>query len=83
MRRTHGVHSSTTTLIATNIIVGYLASKDVDLDNPSDDSRAQALAILQEFASQLPKAATPRRMALSFANRYVSSFLNRALRVIN
>lgn len=46
---------------------GYLASKDVDLDNPSDDSRAQALAILQEFASQLPKAATPRRMALSFA----------------
>ncbi|KDQ22405.1 hypothetical protein PLEOSDRAFT_1109515 [Pleurotus ostreatus PC15] len=46
---------------------GYLAGKDVDLDNPSDESRAQALAILQEFASQLPKAATPRRMALSFA----------------
>lgn len=46
---------------------GYLATKDVDLDNLSSESHGQALAILQEFASQLPKAAAPRRMALSFA----------------
>ena len=47
---------------------GYLATKDVDLDNLSNESRCQALAILQEFTSQLPKAVTPRRMALSFAS---------------
>jgi N-alpha-acetyltransferase 15/16, NatA auxiliary subunit len=36
-------------------------------DSITDETRSQALAILHEFATQLPRAAAPRRLALDIA----------------
>ncbi|KAF8970163.1 NMDA receptor-regulated protein 1-domain-containing protein [Flammula alnicola] len=42
---------------------GYLASQDIALDRPNAD----AVAKLQEFATQLPRATAPRRLQLNVA----------------
>ncbi|KAG5654558.1 hypothetical protein H0H81_000083 [Sphagnurus paluster] len=44
---------------------GYLSNQGISLDTPSTD----ALSILRQFSSQLPKAAAPRRLALNIASR--------------
>ncbi|RDB27479.1 N-alpha-acetyltransferase 16, NatA auxiliary subunit [Hypsizygus marmoreus] len=44
---------------------GYLSNQGLSLDTPSTD----ALTILRDFSTQLPKAAAPRRLALSIASR--------------
>ncbi|KAI0064906.1 N-terminal acetyltransferase A auxiliary subunit [Artomyces pyxidatus] len=43
---------------------GLLASKGIDLDNITDSNRAEALQILRDLSTQLPRADTPRRLAL-------------------
>ncbi|TFL04261.1 NMDA receptor-regulated protein 1a [Pterulicium gracile] len=46
---------------------GYLRSQGIDLENLTDESRAQALATLKDFSEMHPKASTPTRLALTLA----------------
>ncbi|KAJ8457101.1 hypothetical protein ONZ45_g18453 [Pleurotus djamor] len=46
---------------------GYLQSMDIDLDNLTDETRGAALSAMNEFSAQLPRAASPRRIALTIA----------------
>ncbi|KII91268.1 hypothetical protein PLICRDRAFT_38004 [Plicaturopsis crispa FD-325 SS-3] len=46
---------------------GYLSSKDVDLDAITDDNREIALTVLRDFSQSIPRAAAPKRLALTVA----------------
>ncbi|KZT28069.1 N-terminal acetyltransferase A, auxiliary subunit [Neolentinus lepideus HHB14362 ss-1] len=47
---------------------GYLSNKDISLESLTDESRPQALHILRDFSSQIPRASAPRRLALTVAS---------------
>ncbi|CDO77958.1 hypothetical protein BN946_scf184971.g8 [Trametes cinnabarina] len=46
---------------------GFLSNCGVDLDAITDETRPQALQILENFAQQFPRAGAPRRIALTVA----------------
>ncbi|KAF9235797.1 NMDA receptor-regulated protein 1-domain-containing protein [Melanogaster broomeanus] len=63
---------------------GFLANAGVDLDHLTEESRAKALEILDEFSTKRPKATAPRRLALTIAEgevfkELVKPYLERAL----
>ncbi|KAI0047730.1 N-terminal acetyltransferase A, auxiliary subunit [Auriscalpium vulgare] len=50
-----------------NYYKGLLATKNIDLDALSETNRADALQILQDFTTHIPRADTPRRLALTIS----------------
>ncbi|KAI0659393.1 NMDA receptor-regulated protein 1a [Cubamyces menziesii] len=46
---------------------GFLSNRGVDLDAITDENRAQALEIMNDFSEQFRRAAAPRRIALTVA----------------
>ncbi|KZT00643.1 NMDA receptor-regulated protein 1a [Laetiporus sulphureus 93-53] len=46
---------------------GFLLNRGIDFDAISDENREAALQCLEDFSTQLPRAAAPRRLALSIA----------------
>ncbi|KAF9226310.1 N-terminal acetyltransferase A, auxiliary subunit [Gyrodon lividus] len=63
---------------------GFIANAGVDLDNLTEESRAKALEILEDFSTRNPKANAPRRLALTIAQgdkfkELLKPYLERAL----
>ncbi|OSD08807.1 NMDA receptor-regulated protein 1a [Trametes coccinea BRFM310] len=46
---------------------GFLSNRGIDLDAITDETRGQALQLLNDFAQQFPRAGAPRRIALTVA----------------
>ncbi|PSR74379.1 hypothetical protein PHLCEN_2v9887 [Hermanssonia centrifuga] len=44
---------------------GFFTNRGIDLNHITDENRVQTLQAFREFTTQLPRAATPRRLALS------------------
>ncbi|KIO28822.1 hypothetical protein M407DRAFT_229424 [Tulasnella calospora MUT 4182] len=47
---------------------GYFLAKGIDLENISDETRPKALELFQALSEALPKATSPRRLALDIAS---------------
>ncbi|KIP11893.1 hypothetical protein PHLGIDRAFT_82848 [Phlebiopsis gigantea 11061_1 CR5-6] len=46
---------------------GFFSNRGIDLENITDETRPKALQALRDFSIQLPRAAAPRRLALTTA----------------